>query len=74
MNANKNTLEFRRLKENIRSNKKCTYLECNLVITWIGIIWYNAMLAIPRIRKKIFQNDKELDIELYLVYIDHMHN
>lgn len=63
MNANKNTLEFRRLKENIiRSNKKCTYLECNLVITWIGIIWYNAMLAIPRIRKKIFQNYKELEI------------
>lgn len=75
MNGNKNTLELKRMKENIvRSNKKYMYLICKLVITWIGIVWYNAMLAILRKRKKIVKNYKELDTESCLVYIDHIHN
>lgn len=50
------------------------YLTCKLVITWIGIVWYNAILAILRKRKKIVKNYKELDTESCLVYIDHIRN
>lgn len=75
MNGNKNTLELKRMKGNIvRSNKKYMYLTCKFVITWIGIVWYNSMLAILRKRKKIVKNYKELDTESCLVYIDHIHN
>lgn len=70
MNANKNILDFKRLKENI-INKKCIYLEYNLVITWIGIVWYNTMSTILRLRKKILKNNR--DIESHLVHVGHIY-